>query len=154
MESTGVYWIPIYEILEVRGFEVYLVNARHLKHVPGRKSDWQDCQWIQRLHSLGLLNGSFRPEGEMCALRAYRRHRATLIEHRAAHIQHMQKALHEMNVQLTQVLSDITGVTGMAILRAIVAGERDPLLLAQLRNPCCATGAEVWDVHARSACLG
>jgi len=138
MESTGVYWIPIYEILEVRGFEVYLVNARHLKHVPGRKSDWQDCQWIQRLHSLGLLNGSFRPEGEMCALRAYRRHRATLIEHRAAHIQHMQKALHEMNVQLTQVLSDITGVTGMAILRAIVAGERDPLLLAQLRNPCCA----------------
>jgi transposase len=138
MESTGVYWIPIYEILEARGVEVYLVNARHLKHVPGRKSDWQDCQWIQRLHSLGLLNGSFRPEGEMCALRAYRRHRATLIEHRAAHIQHMQKALHEMNVQLTQALSDITGVTGLAIIRAIVAGERDPLLLAQLRNPCCA----------------
>ena len=138
MESTGVYWIPIYEILEARGVEVYLVNARHLKHVPGRKSDWQDCQWIQRLHSLGLLNGSFRPEGEMCALRAYRRHRATLIEHRAAHIQHMQKALHEMNVQLTQALSDITGVTGLAIIRAIVAGERDPLMLAQLRNPCCA----------------
>jgi transposase len=138
MESTGVYWIPIYEILEARGVEVYLVNARHLKHVPGRKSDWQDCQWIQRLHSLGLLNGSFRPEGEMCALRAYRRHRATLIEHRAAHIQHMQKALHEMNVQLTQALSDITGVTGLAIIRAIVAGERDPLILAQLRNPCCA----------------
>jgi transposase len=138
MESTGVYWIPIYEILEARGLEVYLVNARHLKHVPGRKSDWQDCQWIQRLHSLGLLNGSFRPEGEMCALRAYRRHRATLIEHRAAHIQHMQKALHEMNVQLTQVLSDITGVTGQAIIRAIVAGERDPLILAQLRNPRCA----------------
>jgi transposase len=138
MESTGVYWIPIYEILEARGVEVYLVNARHLKHVPGRKSDWQDCQWIQRLHSLGLLNGSFRPEGEMCALRAYRRHRATLIEHRAAHIQHMQKALHEMNVQLTQALSDITGVTGQAIIRAIVAGERDPLILAKLRNPCCA----------------
>jgi transposase len=138
MESTGVYWIPIYEILEACGVEVYLVNARHLKHVPGRKSDWQDCQWIQRLHSLGLLNGSFRPEGEMCALRAYRRHRATLIEHRAAHIQHMQKALHEMNVQLTQALSDITGVTGLAIIRAIVAGERDPLILAQLRNPCCA----------------
>ena len=138
MESTGVYWIPIYEILEARGVEVYLVNARHLKHVPGRKSDWQDCQWIQRLHSLGLLNGSFRPEGEMCALRAYRRHRATLIEHRAAHIQHMQKALHEMNVQLTQALSDITGVTGQAIIRAIVAGERDPLILAQLRDPHCA----------------
>jgi transposase len=138
MESTGVYWIPIYEILEARGVEVYLVNARHLKHVPGRKSDWQDCQWIQRLHSLGLLNGSFRPEGEMCALRAYRRHRATLIEHRAAHIQHMQKALHEMNVQLTQALSDITGVTGLAMIRAIVAGERDPLVLAQLRDPHCA----------------
>jgi transposase len=138
MESTGVYWIAIYEILEARGVEVYLVNARHLKHVPGRKSDWQDCQWIQRLHSLGLLNGSFRPEGEMCALRAYRRHRATLIEHRAAHIQHMQKALHEMNVQLTQALSDITGVTGQAIIRAIVAGERDPLILAQLRDPHCA----------------
>jgi transposase len=137
MESTGVYWIPIYEILEARGFKVYLVNARHLKHVPGHKSDWQDCQWIQRLHSVGLLNGSFRPEGEMGALRAYRRHRASLIEHRAAHIQHMQKALHQMNVQLTQVLSDITGVTGLAILRAIVAGERDPLTLAQLRDPRC-----------------
>jgi len=138
MESTGVYWIPVYEILEARGVKVYLVNARHLKHVPGRKSDWQDCQWIQRLHSFGLLNGSFRPEGELCALRAYRRHRASLIEHRAAHIQHMQKALHQMNVQLTQVLSDITGVTGMAILRAIVAGERDPVTLAQLRDPRCA----------------
>ena len=138
MESTGVYWIPIYEILEAGGFKVYLVNARHVKHVPGRKSDWQDCQWIQRLHTFGLLNGSFRPQGDMCALRAYRRHRASLIRHRAAHIQHMQKALHQMNVQLTQVLSDITGVTGMAILRAIVAGERDPLTLAQLRDPRCA----------------
>jgi transposase len=138
MESTGVYWIPSYEILEARGLKVYLVNARHLKHVPGRKSDVQDCQWIQRLHSFGLLNGSFRPEGELCALRAYRRHRASLIEHRAAHIQHMQKALHQMNVQLTQVLSDITGVTGMAILRAIVAGERAPLTLAQLRDSRCA----------------
>ena len=141
MESTGVYWIPIYEILEARGFKVYLVNARHLKHVPGRKSDCQDCQWIQRLHSFGLLNGSFRPEGEICALRAYRRHRASLIEHRAAHIQHMQKALHQMNVQLTQVLSDISGVTGLAILRAIVAGERDPLTLAQLRDPRCSKPA-------------
>lgn len=138
MESTGVYWIPIYEILEARGLQVYLVNAHHLKHVPGRKSDWQDCQWIQRLHSFGLLNGSFRPQGEMCALRAYRRHRASLIEHRAAHIQHMQKALQQMNVQLTQVLSDITGVTGLAILRAVVAGERDALTLAQLRDPRCA----------------
>ncbi len=138
MESTGVYWIPAYEILEAEGFKVYLVNARHLKNVPGRKSDVEDCQWIQRLHSYGLLNGSFRPDGEMCVLRAYLRHRAGLIEHRAPHIQHMQKALLQMNVQLTQVLSDITGVTGMAIIREIVAGNHDPVKLAQLRDPRCA----------------
>jgi transposase len=139
MESTGVYWIPAYELLEAQGFTVCLVNARHLKHVPGRKSDIQDCQWIQRLHTFGLLNASFRPTAEMCVLRAYLRQRATLIEHRAAHIQHMQKALQQMNVQLTQVLKDITGVTGMAIIRAIVAGARDPLQLAQLRDPRCAS---------------
>ncbi len=138
MESTGVYWIPIYELLEVRGFRVYLVNARHIKNVPGRKSDVKDCQWIQQLHSFGLLNGSFRPEAEMCALRAYLRHRANLVDYRAAHIQHMQKALQQMNVQLMQVLSDITGETGLAIIRAIVAGERDPVKLAQMRNPRCA----------------
>jgi transposase len=142
MESTGVYWIPVYEILEARHFKVHLVNARHLKHVPGRKSDIKDCQWIQYLHSCGLLSGSFRPEAEMCALRAYLRHRATWLEHRAAHIQHMQKALHQMNVQLTQVLTDITGVTGMAIMRAIVAGERDPIHLARFRNPRCASSTE------------
>lgn len=138
MESTGVYWIPVYEILEGRGFQVHVVNARHLKNVPGRKSDVKDCEWIQRLHTFGLLSGSFRPEAEMCALRAYLRHRANLIEHRAAHIQPMQKALQQMNVQLTQVLSDITGETGLAIIRAIVAGERDPVQLAQLRDPRCA----------------
>jgi transposase len=138
MESTGVYWIPVYELLEARGFKVYLVNARHLKNVPGRKTDVLDCQWIQQLHSFGLLSGSFRPEAEMCALRAYLRHRATLLECRAAHIQRMQKALQQMNVQLTQVLSDITGETGLAILRAIVAGERDAVKLAQLRDPRCA----------------
>lgn len=138
MESTGVYWIPVYEILEADGLEVNLVNARHLKHVPGRKSDVADCQWAQQLHSYGLLNGSFRPEGEMCVLRAYLRHRAGLIEHRAPHIQHMQKALLQMNVQLTQVLSDITGVTGMAIIREIVAGNHDPVKLAELRDPRCA----------------
>lgn len=138
MESTGVYWIPAYELLEARGFKVYLVNARHIKNVPGRKSDVQDCQWIQRLHSYGLLSASFRPAAEMCALRAYLRHRASLLEHRAAHIQHMQKALHQMNVQLTQVLSDITGETGLRIIRAIVAGEHDPVKLAQLRHPGCA----------------
>jgi len=99
MESTSVYWIPVYEILEARGFQVYVVDARHVKNVPGRKSDIQDCQWVQGLHSVGLLRGSFRPEGEIVALRAYLRHRAGLIEHRAAHIQHMQKALAQMNVQ-------------------------------------------------------
>jgi transposase len=138
MESTGVYWIPIYEILEGRGFAVQVINARQLKNVPGRKSDIQDCQWIQRLHSCGLLRGSFRPEAEMCALRAYLRHRAELLEHRAAHIQHMQKALQQMNIQLTQVLADITGVTGLAILRAIVAGERDAHKLARMRDRRCA----------------
>lgn len=138
LESTGVYWIPAFEILEARGFEVYLVNARHLKRVPGRKSDVSDCQWIQRLHSLGLLSRSFRPPEAMCALRAYLRHRASLLEHRAPHIQHMQKALQQMNVQLAQVLSDITGVTGLAIIRAIVAGERDAATLAQHRDRRCA----------------
>lgn len=138
MESTGVYWIPVYEVLEARGMRVSVVNARHLKNVPGRKTDIKDCQWIQGLHSVGLLTASFRPEAEMRALRAYLRHRASLIEHRAAHIQHMQKALQQMNVQLPLVVKDITGVTGMAIIRAIVAGERDPHRLAALRQPTCA----------------
>lgn len=137
MESTGVYWIPIFELLEARGLDVYLVNARHLKHVPGRKSDVQDCQWIQQLHRFGLLKASFRPEAEMVALRAYLRHRAMLIEHRAAHIQHMQKALLQMNLRLIQVLSDITGATGLAIIRAIVAGERSARKLAGLRHTRC-----------------
>jgi transposase len=142
MESTGGYWIPVYEMLEVRGFKVHLVNAHHLKHVPGRKSDRKDCQWIQYWHTCGLLSGSFRPEAEMCALRAYVRHRAMLLEHRAAPIQHMQKALHQMNVPLTQVLTDMTGVTGLAIIRAIVAGERDPVHLARFREPQCASSTE------------
>jgi transposase len=138
LESTGVYWIPAFELLETRGFEVHLVNARQCKRVPGRKSDVSDCQWIQRLHSLGLLSRSFRPPETMCALRAYLRHRAGLLEHRAPHIQHMQKALQQMNVQLTQVLSDISGVTGLAIIRAIVAGERDAAKLATHRDRRCA----------------
>lgn len=137
MESTGVYWIPLFEILEARGIRVYLVNARHVKHVPGRKSDVLDCQWLQKLHSLGLLQGSFRPDAEMVVLRTYLRHRAELIQHRAPHILHMQKALQQMNLQLHHVLSDITGVTGLQILRAIVAGERDPKVLARLRQPGC-----------------
>ncbi len=143
MESTGVYWIPVFEILEARGLKVYLVNSWHLKHVPGRKSDYLDCQWIQKLHSLGLLNGSFRPDAEMVALRAYLRHRAELVQHRAPHILHIQKALQQMNLQLHHVLSDVTGVSGQAILRAIVAGERDPLKLAQLRNPGCKSSDEM-----------
>ena len=138
MESTGVYWIPLYEVLEERGFQVYLVNARHAKNLPGRKKDETDAQWLRRLHTFGLLNNSFRPAGEMCAVRAYWRHRADLIEHRAAHIQHMQKALHQMNVRLSPTVKDITGVTGRAIIRAILAGERDPLTLARLRDPRCA----------------
>jgi len=138
MESTGVYWIPVFEVLEERGLQVLVVNARHIKNVPGRKSDIKDCQWIQRLHSYGLLSGSFRPQAEIASLRAYLRHRDGLIEHRAAHIQHMQKALLQMNLQLTQVLSDITGETGLAILRAIVAGERNPYTLAKMRHGNCA----------------
>lgn len=137
MESTGVYWIPVYELLEAQGFEVYLVNARHLKNVPTKKSDVLDCQWIQQLHTYGLLQASFRPEAEMCALRAYIRQRDTLIRYRSAHIQHMQKALHQMNLQLTNVISDITGQTGLQIIRAIVAGEHDPVTLAQYRDPRC-----------------
>jgi transposase len=137
MESTGVYWVPVFELLEARGFEVYLVNARHIKNVPGRKSDVQDCQWIQQLHSYGLLRASFRPEAEMAVLRAYLRHRQMLIEHRAAHIQHMQKALQLMNLLLPRVVSDITGLTGMQIIRAMVAGERDPQVLATYRQGSC-----------------
>jgi transposase len=138
MESTGVYWIPIYEILETRGFEVYLVNARHIKNVPGRKTDTLDCQWIQQLHTYGLLQASFRPPQEICALRDLARHRDNLIRSCSREIQHMQKALQLMNIKLTNVISDITGVTGMLIIRDIVAGERDPHKLAQHRNPHCA----------------
>ncbi len=144
MESTGVYWIPIFEILEARGLKVHLVNAHPIKHVPGRKSDYQDCQWIQKLHSLGLLTASFRPDEEICALRAYLRHRAELIRHRAPHILHMQKALQQMNVQLSQILSDTTGETGLAILRAIVSGERDSVRLAHYRDPQCKSSEETF----------
>ena len=137
MESTGVYWIPIYEILEARGFEVYLVNARHIKNVPGKKTDVLDCQWVQQLHTYGLLKASFRPEAEMTALRAYIRHRDNLIRYRSVHIQHMQKALQLMNIQLTNVITDITGQTGLQIIRAIVAGQHDPVQLAQYRDGRC-----------------
>ncbi|MCL7455113.1 MAG: IS110 family transposase [Anaerolineae bacterium] len=137
MESTGVYWIPLFELLEERGFEVKLVNPRHLKNVPGRKSDVLDCQWIQQLHTYGLLTGSFRPAGDICVLRSYLRQRESLVQDRARHIQHMQKALDQMNIKLHKVVSDLTGVTGLRIVRAIVAGERDPQQLARLRHGRC-----------------
>jgi transposase len=137
MESTGVYWIPLYEILEERGFDVNLVNARHIKNVSGRKSDVLDCQWIQQLHTYGLLQPSFRPPEQICAIRSLVRHRDMLIRYRSSHIQHMQKALVLMNIQLTNVLSDITGMTGMKIIRDIVAGKRDPEVLARHRDRRC-----------------
>jgi len=138
MESTSVYWIPLYDLLEEEGFEVKLVNARHVKNVTGRKTDVEDCQWLQKLHSFGLLSGAFRPVEKIRPLRAYIRQRALLIESMAAHIQHMQKALFQMNIQLSNVLSDITGLTGMKIIRAIIAGQRDPKVLAQFRDYRCA----------------
>jgi hypothetical protein len=138
MESTGVYWIPLYDLLEEEGFEVKLVNARHVKNVTGRKTDVEDCQWLQKLHSFGLLSGAFRPEEKIRPLRAYIRQRSLLIESMAVHIQHMQKALFQMNIQLSNVLNDITGVTGMKIIRAIVEGQRDPKILAQFRDRRCA----------------
>lgn len=137
MESTSVYWIPIYELLESRGFEVLLVNARQLSHVPGRKTDMQDCQWIQTLHSCGLLRGSFRPSEAICQLRALQRQRANLTAERTRAIQWMQKALDQMNVQVHRAVTDLTGKTGMAIVRAIAAGERDPTALAKLRDKRC-----------------
>jgi transposase len=144
MEATGVYWIPIYEILDARGFAVLLVNARHIKNVPGRKSDVSDCEWIRELHSVGLLRGSFRPTDAIVALRAYLRHRQTLIESAGTYIQRMQKALVQMNLQLPLVVSDITGLTGLRILRDIVAGQRDPVHLADHRDPHCrASKAEI-----------
>ena len=132
MESTSVYWIPVYQILEARGLEVCLVNAQHVKNVPGRKTDVSDCQWLQYLHSVGLLRASFRPPGEICAIRSLWRHRSSLIQMAAEHVLHVQKALDQMNLQIHRVLNDITGVSGLKILDAILAGQRDPLTLARL----------------------
>ncbi len=131
MESTHVYWIPVYELLESRGIEVVLVNARQLKNVPGRKTDMQDCQWLQTLHSCGLLRGSFRPGESICRLRSMHRQRQKLVEHRGQAVQWMQKALDQMNVQVHRAVTDITGKTGMLIVRAIVSGERDSMKLAE-----------------------
>jgi len=134
MESTGVYWIPVFQILECSGIKAVLVNAAHAKNVSGRKSDTLDCQWLRTLHCYGLLAASFQPAKDIAVLRSYMRHRQMLIEYTAGHIQHMQKALALMNVQLNQVISDITGVTGMKIVRAIVDGQRDPRGLAAMRD--------------------
>ena len=134
MESTGVYWIPLFGVLEERGFEVMLVDPRRIKNVPGRKTDVLDCQWLQQLHTYGLLSGAFRPEAEIRRLRSYLRQRAMLVEYASHHIQHMQKALTQMNVKLQHVISDVTGKTGTQIIEAIVKGERDPGKLAQLRD--------------------
>jgi transposase len=134
LESTGVYWIPVYEVLEQRGLTVWLVDARQLKYVPGRKSDVQDCQWLQKLMSLGLLRAAWRPAGEVCVVRAVARQREVLLTEQASWVQRMQKALVQMNLQLTEVLTDVMGVTGQTIIRAIVAGERDPKVLARHRH--------------------
>jgi transposase len=142
MESTSVYWIPIFELLDARGFTVFLVNARDAKHVPGRKTDVSDAQWLQRLHSYGLLRASFRPKGQIAELRAYVRQRERLLEYAASHIQHMQKALTEMNLQLHHVVADITGATGLRIIRAILAGEHNPKVLVSLRDYRCHASAE------------
>ena len=135
MESTGVYWISLFGVLEERGFQVMLVDPRRIKNVPGRKTDVLDCQWLQQLHTYGLLSGAFRPDGDIRRLRSYLRQRAMLVQYAAQHIQHMQKALTQMNVKLQHVISDIVGKTGMEIIEAIVAGQRDPVKLAQLRDP-------------------
>lgn len=134
MESTGVYWVPLFELLESRGFTVYLVNAQHVKNVSGRKSDVLDCQWLQQLMSYGLLAGAFRPKDEICVLRALSRQREMLLKYQSQHIQHMQKALAQMNLQLAHVITDLVGETGQRIIRAIVAGERNPVQLARLRH--------------------
>ena len=138
LESTGVYWIPLFELLERRGFEVLLVDPQQVQKIKGRpKSDVHDCQWLQRLHTFGLLAGAFRPPDQVCVLRSYLRQRAMLLSYASQHIQHMQKALTQMNLKLQHVVSDVTGETGMAIMRAILAGERDPVKLARLRNYRC-----------------
>lgn len=150
MESTGVYWVPVYEVLENRGIEVIVANAREARAVPGRKSDVNDAQWLQRLHACGLLRASFRPGRDIAALRAYLRLRERHLEYGAAHIQHMQKALTFMNLQLHHVVSNVTGVTGLKIIRAIVNGERDPGVVARMRDVRCKASQET----VRAALVG
>ena len=143
MESTGVYWMPVYQILEKNGFKVYLINARHLKNVPGRKTDVIDCKWIQQLHTYGLLQASFQPDAIIKELRTYIRHRDNLVKQKSSHIQRMQKQLTQMNIQLHKVLSDISGLTGMKIIKSILSGERDPVKLARLKNKHIKSSEEI-----------
>jgi hypothetical protein len=143
MESTGVFWIPAFELLESNGFDVKLVNARHVKNVSAHKTDVLDCQWLQQLGTFGLIKGAFRPADAILPLRAYLRQRDMLIKNASAHILHMQKALTQMNLQLHNVISDITGLTGMAIIRSVVAGVTDPKALASLRHERCHNSEEV-----------
>ncbi len=149
IESTGTYWIPLYDLLEERGIEVVLVDARKLKRVPGRKTDMLDCQWIQKLHACGLLEACFRPSPMIRELRALARERANLKEALGSVVQRMQKALDWMNIKVHQAVTDLTGVTGMSILRAIVAGERDPLKLAQLRDRRCKKSEQEISEHLK-----
>lgn len=141
MESTGVYWIPLFEELERQGLACLLISSRSLRRVSGRKSDIQDARWLQTLHSYGLLESSFRPQADLVSLRSLLRHRGQLVDHRSPHVQHLQKALLQMNIQFSQAVSNITGLTGQAILCAIVAGERDPQVLAALRDRNCKKSA-------------
>jgi len=143
MESTGVYWIPVYDVFEKHGLEVRLVNPRNRKNVPGKRTDYHECQWIQYLHSMGLFEGAFRPDADVRAVRTLTRHRGDLVEMASQHVQHMQKALTQMNVQFQHVISDITGLTGLAILDAIIAGERDPAVLAKRRDPHVKASEEI-----------
>ena len=143
LESTGIYWIPLYELLQAEGFEVLLVDPSYSHQLRGRpKTDRRDCQWIYRLHSVGLLAAAFRPDEKTCELRAYLRQRANLIHSASQHVQHMQKALEQMNLKLTEILSDITGVTGRDILRAILRGTRAPEKLAKYRDKACIDGVD------------
>jgi len=143
MESTGISWIPLFEILDAKGLEVLLVNARHVKNVPGRKSDVLDCQWLQQLHTYGLLRGAFRPTEQIAVLRSYTRQRSTLIRHASTQIQLMQKALRQMNLLLDNAVSQVTGKTGMSIIRAILDGQHDPEKLSEFRDPRCKKSKEV-----------
>jgi len=154
MESTGVYWIALFEVLEEGGFDVRLVDAHYARQVPGRKTDVKDCQWLQELHTYGLLRGAFRPEDQVCVLRSYLRQRSMLVAMASRAVQHMQKALEQMNLKLTEVVSDMNGKTGMEILHAILAGERDPQRLASHRDRRCthdqATIAKALEGHWRA----